>query len=114
MKGWATRRRRQEDRREAVNVLIDVHDAINGELVVGERGEPGKYAIGAITLISWRDRLSLALRTLDGQSVADVDCTAAPDDTMLKDGAKLMITGPHGPVSERFMRHHYGASGVKP
>lgn len=70
LKGWATRRRRQQDRRAALDRLIEVADSITSELVVGERAtEPGKYLVGALTLLNWRDRTASALRILDGIKV---------------------------------------------
>lgn len=66
MKGWATRRRRIADRRAALDRLIEVADSITSDLVVGERAAaPGKYIVGALTLINWRDRITSALRILD-------------------------------------------------
>lgn len=70
IKGWATRRREAADRRVALDALIEVADSITSDLVVGERAaEPGKYVVGAITLINWRDRIACALRILDGVRV---------------------------------------------
>ena len=67
VKGWATRRRKMADRRVALDRLIEVADCITSDLVVGERAtEPGKYVVGALTLINWRDRITSALRILDG------------------------------------------------
>jgi hypothetical protein len=67
-KGWVTRRRTMANRRAALDRLIEVSDSISSELVVGERSEvPGKYAIGALTLINWRDRVCSALRILEAQ-----------------------------------------------
>lgn len=67
MKGWATRRRKVTERRVALDRLIEVADSITGDLVVGERAtEPGKYIVGALTLINWRDRITSALKVLDG------------------------------------------------
>ena len=69
MKGWATRRRKAQDRRAALDRLIEVQDCITSDLVVGERAaEPGKYVVGALTLINWRDRISSALRILEGNA----------------------------------------------
>ncbi len=66
LKGWATRRRREADRRAALDRLIEVADSITSDLVVGDRATvPGKYVIGALTLINWRDRISSALRILE-------------------------------------------------
>lgn len=66
MKGWATRRQRQADRRVALDQLIEVADSITSDLVVGERAEaPGKYVVGALTLVNWRDRITSALRILE-------------------------------------------------
>jgi hypothetical protein len=66
MKGQATRRRRQQDRRVALDRLIEVADSITSDLVVGERAaEPGKFVVGALTLVNWRDRITSALRILD-------------------------------------------------
>lgn len=68
MKGWATRRRKQADRRVALDRLIEVADSITSDLVVGERAtDPGKYVVGALTLINWRDRIASALRILDAK-----------------------------------------------
>lgn len=68
IRGWATRRRTQQDRRAALDRLIEVADSITSDLVVGERAtDPGKYVVGALTLINWRDRISSALRILDGK-----------------------------------------------
>lgn len=67
MKGWATRRRRAQDHRAALDRLIEVADAITSDLVVGERASaPGKYVVSALTLVNWRDRIVSALRVLDG------------------------------------------------
>lgn len=66
VKGWATRRRNMADRRVALDRLIEVADSITSDLVVGERAaEPGKYVVGALTLINWRDRITSALRILE-------------------------------------------------
>lgn len=66
VKGWATRRRRLADRRAALDRLIEVADSITSDLVVGERAtEPGKYVVGALTLVNWRDRIASALRILE-------------------------------------------------
>lgn len=71
VKGWATRRRRMADRRVALDRLIEVADSITSDLVVGARAdEPGKYVVGALTLVNWRDRITSALRILDGPSGA--------------------------------------------
>ena len=68
VKGWATRRRRMADRRAALDRLIEVADSITSDLTVGDTvaGEPGKYKVGALTLINWRDRITSALRILNG------------------------------------------------
>lgn len=69
LKGWATRRRRQEARRVAVDRLVDVADSITSDLVVGQRAdEPGKFVVGALTLVNWRDRILEALRILQRPS----------------------------------------------
>lgn len=53
-------------RREALDRLIEVVDCITSDLVVGERAtEPGKYVVGALQLIKWRDHIAAALRILD-------------------------------------------------
>jgi hypothetical protein len=68
IKGWATRRQRMSDRRAALDRLIEVADCITSDLVVGERAtEPGKYVVGALTLVNWRDRILSALRVLEGK-----------------------------------------------
>jgi hypothetical protein len=65
IKGWSTRRRRQADRRIALDRLIEVADSITSELTVGGRDAvTGQYMIGATTLINWRDRISSALKIL--------------------------------------------------
>ena len=66
VKGWAARRRKVADRRVALDRLIEVMDSITSDLAVGERAtEPGKYIVGALTLINWRDRIASALRILE-------------------------------------------------
>ena len=68
MKGWVTRRRRLADRRAARSSLIDVADDITSDLTIGDRATvPGKYLIGALTLIRWRDRIVSAVRSLDSR-----------------------------------------------
>lgn len=65
VKGWETRKRKQADRRAALNRLIDVVDDITSDLVVGERTPASdKYVIGALTLIRWRDSIAAAVRVL--------------------------------------------------
>ena len=67
MKGIAAERT-MADRRAALDSLLDVADSITSDLVVGERAaEPGKYIVGALTLVNWRDRIISALRILDQQ-----------------------------------------------
>lgn len=68
MKGWATRRRHVAERQSAREALIDVMDEIGGMVVHGARvtDHPGKFLVGAVTLIGWRDRISATLRALDG------------------------------------------------
>lgn len=64
MKGWATRRRRQAEAKQAREALIDVMDEIGGLCVHGARvtDHPGKFLVGAVTLIGWRDRIAAAIR----------------------------------------------------
>ena len=73
VKGWATRRMRavtrQTNHRLALNQLVDVADAITGDLVVGERAlSPGKYVVGALTLLKWRNGILSAVRLLDAKT----------------------------------------------
>lgn len=70
MKGWATRRRRQRDRRDVLDRLIEVADSITGELVVGGRpdGQPQARLVSDNTLINWRDRITSAIRILNGSA----------------------------------------------
>jgi hypothetical protein len=69
MKGWVTRRRRHLDQREALNRLIEVADGITSDLVVGERAaDPGKYIVGALTLVKWRDGIVSALKILESRN----------------------------------------------
>lgn len=60
LNGWATRRGRQRADREA---LIGVMDEIGGICVhgVSATDHPGKFLIGAVTLIGWRDRIARAV-----------------------------------------------------
>ena len=67
MKGWATRRQRLAAKREAISVLHDVSDEVGGMCVHGVRvtDHAGKFLVGALTLVNWRDRITSALRVLD-------------------------------------------------
>jgi hypothetical protein len=75
MRGWATRRQRALERRKALDCLYEVSDSITSELTVGVRlnhdvepeNHSGKYVVGALTLINWRDRVASALRRLEAQ-----------------------------------------------
>lgn len=59
-------RQKDADRRVVLDRLIEVADSITSDLVVGERSEqPGKYVVGALTLINWRDRITSVLRLLE-------------------------------------------------
>ena len=66
--GWVTRRRRMAERRRALDCLIEVADSITGELVVGGRPNdfPSQHMVSDNTLVNWRDRITSALRLLDG------------------------------------------------
>lgn len=62
MKGWATRRRRQADRKAAMERLTEVAESITGEVLF--HADP--CVILKNTLINWRDRITSALRILEG------------------------------------------------
>lgn len=67
IKGWATRRRKQQVRRVALDRLIEVMDSIGGELVT-RTPIPGYVlcqAVLTISLVNWRDRISSAVRLLE-------------------------------------------------
>jgi len=67
MKGWATRRKREAERKAARSALVDVMDEIGGICVHGVRvtDHPGKFLLGAVTLIGWRDRMAAAIAALE-------------------------------------------------
>ena len=65
MKGWATRRQRAAARKAA---LLEVMDEIGITCVHGIRvsDHPGKFLVGASTLIGWRDRIAKSIAKLEG------------------------------------------------
>lgn len=69
MKGWATRRKREAERKAARSALVDVMDEIGGIFVHGVRvtDHPGKFLLGATTLINWRDRMAAAIDALEAR-----------------------------------------------
>lgn len=70
MKGWATRRRKAADRKAALERLTEVAESMTGEMVVRSRVEgcPALLAVHVegTTIINWRDRITSALRILEG------------------------------------------------
>jgi len=71
LKGWATRRQREEDRRVAIGRLTTVAEEMTGELVTNHSGDgyPKMLRVSPETILNWRDRLISATRILEDEHV---------------------------------------------